>query len=376
MKKLILVALVLMLSATVLAAGPSIETADGKYKIGLGLEFQSQFQWLSIEGQGKADSFQIRRGRVVFVGHAFTEELTYKFQLEAVGGQTSIASPNRALAAPTLRDAYINYDFGNGVELMTGQFKPYFNRQEFCSSTKNQFVDDSLLNEVFSFGRDVGFALHGDVLDEKLEYAIFVTNDAANRNTTNSNKHLLAGGRLVYNVMGKHGYTMSDVEDSSEHHLAVGLAANHNKVTTGNSSLIAASGDIAYRHHGFSALGEGDFLNNSTLGTYTYGFLAQAGYFLTPKHWEVAGRFAGIIPTAAGVTNGYETGLALNYYFYGHNLKLQTDYNFLINSALRMGTLAAAGINAPTNIVVTGGASGFIQNQNDHRIRTQLQLYF
>ncbi len=72
------------------------------------------------------------------------------------------------------------------------------------------------------------------------------------------------------------------------------------------------------------------------------------------------------------VCNGYEAGGGLNYYFYGHRLKLSTDYAMLINSPL----VLAAGVAGPKLIAITGGAPGFVQDQNDHRVRTQLQVFF
>lgn len=357
-------------------AGPSLATDDGKYSIKFEAQLQPQFQWLSVEGAGKSDSFQIRRGRMIFKGHAWKEGLTYKFQFEAVAGRTSNASPGVAFGGPNLRDAYVNYDFGNGIEIQVGQFKPYYNREELTGSSHLQFVDRGLTNEVFSFNRDLGLAIHGDGMDDLLEYALYVANEGTNRNIANHNQMMLIGGRFVFNFLGKHGYTLSDVDHSQEPHLAAAVAANYNRVGAANNDLTAVLGDVAYRYQGFSFLGEGHYLNNATgVQTHTFGLLGQTGYFFVPKHFEVAGRFAAVIPTAAGVVNGYEGGVCFNYFFDGHKVKLQTDYNMLINSALVMGAGGVAGTNAPANIVTAAGAPGFLQNRNDHRIRMQLQLY-
>jgi hypothetical protein len=58
-----------------------------------------------------------------------------------------------------------------------------------------------------------------------------------------------------------------------------------------------------------------------------------------PGKLELAGRISGVEfdkLNAAGVfrkTTAYTGGL--NYYIYGHNLKLQTDYSFLDNESFR-----------------------------------------
>jgi len=368
-------------------AGPTIATDDGDYSVQFNVQLQPQFQWLSIEGAGKNDSFQIRRGRVVLSGHAWKEALTYKFQFEAVSGGASIASSGQGLTGPNVRSAYLNYDFDNGIQIQVGQFKPYFNREQLTSSTELQFVDRSLTNEVFNFGRDLGLAIHGGVYDDALEYAIFASNDGANRNVLNNNQFLLIGGRFVWNAIGNHGYTLSDVGRSDEAQLAVGAAANYNQVSGpggGNTKLIAATGDVAFRYQGFSFLGEGHWLRNGTAGTgpqHTFGALGQVGYFLTDE-FEVVGRYAAVMIPSTGAfnsTEGYEGGAGLNYFFAGHKVKLQTDYSLLINSALVKGSGAAGaagvGTNAPRNVVTAAGAPGFLVNRNDHRIRVQLSLY-
>lgn len=355
----------------------SIVTEDGKFKVQFGIEFQPQYQFLSIENQGKTNTFQIRRGRVAFSGHAFEPEFTYVFQIEAVGGRTSNASPSVAFAGPRFLDAYVNYRVSDAFQIRFGQFKPFYNREEFTSSTKLQFVDLSLSNEVFTINRDLGVALHGMGSNKKWEYGVYAVNRGNNINSANPNKMFLIGGRLLYNILGNHGYTFGDYEHSEKPQMAVALASHVNKVgapTRVDSWVTATTMDVVWRYLGWSLYGEGHFFRNHRVSQNTFGFVGEAGYFLVPKRFEMAGRFAGIVPTAAGVTNGYETGLAWNYYFYGHNLKLQADYNLLMNSALVLGVGGAAGTNGPTNVMNTGAAPGFRQNQNDHRFRLQLSF--
>ncbi len=354
----------------------TLESDDGKFELKFGIQLQPQYQFVSIEGHGKTNSFQIRRGRLIFSGHAFTKELTYKVQFEAVGGRTTNASPGVAYTGPNLRDAYINYDFGHGIQVKAGQFKAPYNREELTSSTKLQFVDRSVNNEAFSFGRGLGIEMHGKPVDRWLEYSVFAVNDGNNINAANRNLMFLVGGRLVFNILGEPGYTISDLDFSETPKLAVGIAGNYNRLggTVPEATTIATTSDVILQYRGFSLYGEGNYLRNHTAKTNTFGFLGEAGYFLIPKRFEVAGRFAGVVPTG-GVTKGYEAGACFNYYFFGHNLKIQADYSALINGALVKGAGGTAGVNGPANIVTTGGAPGFIQGEIDHRARVQLQLY-
>ena len=353
-----------------------LQSDRGDFKLKFNFQAQPQYQFLSIKNQGKTSAFQIRRVRTSFAGNAFSEHLTYKIVFELVGGRSSNVTEGAAMGAPNLRDAYLNYDFENGIEIKTGQFKVYHSRESLNPASQLQFVDRSITDEVFGYERDLGLAVHGKVHNKLFDYALNVMNDGGNRNKFNTNDGMLVGGRLVVNVLGEHGDTMSDAKNSEKPQLAVAVASNINWLGVNNVKVYTTTGDVAYRYRGFSAIGEGHLFRSQMTNTTSYGFLGQMGYFLIPEHFEVAGRFAGVFPKATGAANGYETGVAFNYFFKGHNLKIQTDYNMLINSALVLG-----GQNLATNIVTTGimgtpGAGGFVQNQKDHRFRTQLQIYF
>lgn len=361
--------------------GLVIQSDDGNYSLKTNFFLQLQHQFLSVEGQGKTNSFQIRRGRILFSGNAFTEDLTYTFQFEFAGGQTNNVSEAVAVTGPNLRDGFVNYAFNDGIQIKAGQFKVPFNLEELISDSKTQFIDRPITNDTFGFNRDLGIDLHGRFFEKRFEYDLYVLNEGTNQNTNNNNNEMLLGGRFVWNILGVggHGYTSADPEDSEEPQLMIGTAANFNRVgapAVADQSVISATGDAAFRYRGFSTLGTGYYLRNQTAGTNTFGFLGQTGYFIVPTHFEVVARFAGVVPTAAGVPNGFETGGGLGYYFKGHRLKILADYAFLINSPLILGVGGAAGTNAPANSATTGGAPGFFQDQNDHRVRTQLQLYF
>ena len=351
--------------------GVYIKTDDGKNKLKINVHLQPQYQTLVMEGQDDVHTFQIRRGQIHFTGNAFSENLTYRVQYEAIGGRTNTTNEGE-LRADQLLDAYINYKFMDEIEIRAGQFKPYYNREELTSDTKLNFVDRSTLNDVVSLGRDLGLAIHGKVFDKKLEWALYLTNEGNNVNRTNFNSELLMGGRFVYNIMGNHGYEQGDVKDSEDHHLAVAVAGNYNRPSNADQNdMMAMAGDVAYRHRGFSLVGEGHFVRDLDADATVLGFIGQVGYFIVPEKFEVALRGIGVVPTQSAVVNGYEYGGSFNYYFKGHDLKLQADYAMLINSPLVHNTTTGA-----RNFITRGGTGGFIQDQTDHRFRMQATLFF
>ncbi|MBI2981767.1 MAG: hypothetical protein HYY44_05685 [Deltaproteobacteria bacterium] len=352
---------------------------DDQFELKTNLQIQPQYQFVSIEGQGKTNGFQSRRTRLALSGHLFSEDFKYRIEFEPVAGRATISAEASIQGGPNLRDAFLELYLQEWFAIRAGQFKTPYNREELTASWRHQLVDLSLANEVFSYERDIGLTLFGNLPDKKLEYALFAMNEGNNRNVTNNNNELLLGGRLLFNIAGDHGYTMSDVDHSEEVQLALGLASSYNKVANApatDQSLVTNTADIACRYLGASFLGEWHFMRNTTTDANTYGFMGQAGYFLIPEKFEAAARFAGVVPAAAGVANGYESTAGLNYFFHGHNLKLQTDYSVLWNSPLTLGLGGTAGTNGPNNIITIGGAPGFNQNQNDHRVRTQVQLVF
>lgn len=349
-----------------------IKTDDGDYKLKTNFQLQPQYQFTSIEGQGKVNTFQLRRARVAWSGNVFGQDTTYKFQFEACGGTVSTAIEGVARCGPNLRDAWMDYRFSDAIAITFGQFKPAHNREELTSSSELQFVDRSINNEVFSYNRALGVQLHGGLLDKTLEWALYGVNDPTAQGQTNLNNELAFGGRLVWNIMGEHGYTMSDIQGHEDPALALGVHAGLNfpAVAGDDPTLIASGLDLVLMYAGFSFLGETNYIRNQTASTDIIGILGQLGYFLIPEKFEIVARGSAVIPKGAG-TNGYETGVGLNYFLRGHHLKLQADYSLLWNSPLVLNVT-----NAPVNIINTGGLPGFVQNQNDHRVRVQAQLYF
>ena len=74
-----------------------------------------------------------------------------------------------------------------------------------------------------------------------------------------------------------------------------------------------------------------EFERLSQIG-HDWGYYGQPGYYLTER-LELAGRVSGVDfqfannPRTRGDVREYTTGI--NYYLYGHNVKLQIDYSFL-----------------------------------------------
>ena len=195
--------------------------------------------------------------------------------------------------------------------------------------------------------------IHGNAWDKKLEYAFAATNGSG-LNKINGNNEFLYTGRLTWNPLGNYGYVESDIENSEHPALTIAANGGYNVEDETDKKVFLAGGNIGFKYRGFSFQGEGFMRNNNPTGANNssrdYGYYAQAGYFVIPKHLELAGRASQVFLDGPS-NNKAEYTAAINYFFFGHDLKIQADYSFL-----------------PTQTVA--------KTEKDHRVRLQLQAWF
>jgi len=200
--------------------------------------------------------------------------------------------------------------------------------------------------------RDIGVTFHGNLFDYLFQYSLFAMNGNGQNNIDNNNS-IMAGLRLDFNILGIYKYSESDVEYSEEPNLGVGIAyaykQNDATSTTPKAKLSMGTIDAGLKYKGFSIQVAGMVNRTHTGPSVTnWGYNAQVGYFLIPRHVELAAKAGGII--IKGAPDQYEYAGVLNYFVKGHSIKLQTDYTFTMNNRG--------------------------QGLNDHRIRTQMQVVF
>lgn len=356
-----------------------IQSCNGDFKTKINVQLQPQMQAVVIEGDdNNTNTFQIRRARLTFKGHAYSKDLTYKFQMEAAGGKDTNISEGNFNGNFSLRDAWVNYKFTDYFQLKVGQAKVAFNRDELTSSSKLQFATRSLLNEVFTHGRDMGLWIHGSAYDNVLNYNFYITNDGNSRNDTNLNTEPLVGLRLDFNIMGEHGFTQGDHNDSEDHNLTFGLATNFTGRQAGNEDdgWFGLTTDLAYRYSGFSFIGALAYGMNTADDLDMWAFSAQAGYFFVPEKFQVAARWAYVAPEST-ITNGQEFTFGAGYYFKGHKVKLQLDYTVFLNSALYNPITGGTDNDADKLTGIHNSFDpGFNQDSTAHRVITQLQFVF
>ena len=317
------------------------------------------------------DVFGVHRVRLVFEGFAFNPETEYFVQFRSdTNDATTQQGGSRSTAQ--LYDAYLTLKQIPWANLRIGQFRTHFGRQEFQSSAFLQFVDRNFVAEAFVPNvidrRDQGVTFFSDQTKYPINYAMGVFNGVGiniNRlglNTPGNANELMYVGRITADLLGKPGYPEGDLKNSQTPQLAVGAsygynaglqtnttgAGSSNQVSTAIASLgngrllnqgvvnIGTTGlDFVFKYKGLSLQAEGFVRNVDTresahrVGNAT-GYYVQGGYFLIPTKLEVVGRYGSMDPdTQLGHDMITSTVGGLNWYFNGHENKLQFDYGVI-----------------------------------------------
>jgi phosphate-selective porin OprO/OprP len=330
--------------------GVSFESDDGKYKMNLSGRLQFRYTYNGNEAVPDNSTFAVQRGKIKLDGHVFNEDIRFGFQM-------NLATRNANTGVAVLEDFFVDYFPVSYFGIKVGQFKVPFLFQELTSSGSQQFVDRSFATGIFNPGRDLGVNIHGNLFEKKANYNLFLMNgDGAN--TIDTNQGLMFGGRFEVVPLGEYKYSESDVEHSEEVNLGFGLGYLYNVRGTAYQSGTIPAGtksshgtfDAGLKYKGFSFQGMG-FLSRTHEGAEltNWGYNGQAGYFIVPKHFEVALKHGGVVFSDAN-RNQYEYAVGLNYFVFGHSLKFQTDYTYL---------QSVRGLDL-----------------NDHRVRAQMQVIF
>lgn len=346
---------------------------DENFRFKFNIQIQALHEFIYKETETDQNSFKFARLRTAFSGHSFSPKFKYNLTVEYSTGGAA------------LKDAHVDLDLAKYFKIRAGQFYLPLNREDLYSGIGVQLVDVSIVSYHFGIGRDRGVMFQGNII-EPLAYHSFVVNGdnriKDNQANVNKNKKFLIGGGLIYTAIGKLGPFQGDPDYSESPNLGFattvlydfgsasetadfetftqqGILPHENKLTRGDL-------DGTFTWMGFSVLGEWQFVYNNEFRSLDTGYLVQSGYYIIPKKVEVAGRYATVVPdfpnpalSRTGITskaggNGvpvYEWGGGLNYYIKGHPMKVQADYDLIMND-------------------------GGFRNRNNHIVRTQLTLVF
>jgi phosphate-selective porin OprO and OprP len=187
------------------ASGFGLESADGKNSIKLGGLVQYDYRSFSqgandVRNRSDAragsldavtgfhdanDTWLARRLRPNIQGTLFGK-YDYRFQEEFAGGSASVV------------DAYIDARFDPAFKVRIGKYKPFVGLERSQGGADIKFIERSYVSNNILPNRDQGISVHGDVLGDKLNYALGFNNgvvDGGNASTAsafNDNKEVTA----------------------------------------------------------------------------------------------------------------------------------------------------------------------------------------
>jgi len=357
-----------------------------------------------------ANGFELERAKVFLRGHVL-KDLEYRIQLESDDDEEDDTM---------LQEYELAYRLMPELGVKVGRYKSAFGRQENTSSGRLMLIDRSLANEVFNISRGTGVELFGALpcADSKLYYRAGIFNgfdDEGSASIADNDNNPAVAARLELPFLGatpadfknesdlmfhenpvmQLGMSFAYANATSEDHFSGGMDDNYEvlaKGGDGRTNIVEAGGevtlfgaDVALKSQGLSVLLEGfyqhadldsqeigyedDFassfitsrLNLNGLDGYemdNWGWLAQAGYFIVPKTFELVSRVSGVCVDSSN--DSYEYAGGWNWYLAGQDLKLSMDVSYIDDLPLESSTPNFHGV----------------QNNSLFLIRSQLQFQF
>ncbi len=270
--------------------GFGIESADGKNSIRFkGLLQIDNRNFSNVNGLGSdgknISGFDFRRIRPTIEGTVFGK---YDFRFTPEFGEAKTTS---TISTSGIVDAYIDARFQPSFKVRAGKFKPFVGLERLQSGSDIKFIERSYVSNNILPNRDLGAAIHGDVLEGKINYSVGIYNgvvdggDITTVQDTNVDKEYAA---RVFATPFKDS-------DSALAGLGFGLAATHGNFK-GTST---ASGLPAYKTAG----------QQSSFFAYTNTsvFANGARDRISPQAYYYNGPF-GVITEYARVSQGLTNG--------------------------------------------------------------------
>ncbi|MEZ5491582.1 MAG: porin [Gammaproteobacteria bacterium] len=356
------------------SSGFRFYTRDGNWRTELQWRAQMRYtdpyrsdpRQLSAFNGDDQSNFEARRLRMKIGGYGFQPWIRYYFEVDLQPSRDVDDSSSDASAR--VIDWRIDLAKWDWAGLRVGQWKVDLNRERVDSSGRQQFVERSIANRVFTIDRQVGIQLRGHLFQDTpadMRYYAGVFNGEG-RGVNNTDDNLMYMGRLQWNFLGRDlAWRQTDVEytERPTGSLAIAGATHTGSCTRWSSSgcgnldgferPAAAAPDLyeinqvvqefAFKYQGFSAQQEHHRkrIRNTVTGARSEltGGYVQAGYFFHnlfpafPAPLELAARYAYVDePNAVnlGLENEREEfTLGANWFFSGHNSKLTLDYSRL-----------------------------------------------
>lgn len=154
--------------------GFSIKSPDDAFKLKVGGYIQADARIFTENEKdtNATDGLLVRRARPTFSG---TVGRDFDFSIQTEFGGSS----------PSIVDAYGEYKFNPAFKVRGGKFKVPLSLEHLQSTPVTNFAELGLTGNLVP-NRDIGFQVSGDVLKERVNYAVGIFNGAYDRESNNS----------------------------------------------------------------------------------------------------------------------------------------------------------------------------------------------
>ncbi|MEE9238077.1 MAG: porin, partial [Thermodesulfobacteriota bacterium] len=178
-----------------------LESRDGNYRVKMNIWGQLQFSITDSDEQDFDFDWKIRRFRIALNGHIIRPWLDYVLQFSADNQFETGPDGREGFEGFKLRDLYLNFAYNTKLVPRIGRYKVPFTRDQLMSGRDLLLVERSIVNTEFTWGRDSGLAMYGQ-LGNIITYGASVTSGSGLDGINFSEldfKNLLYTGRIQYN---------------------------------------------------------------------------------------------------------------------------------------------------------------------------------
>ena len=281
--------------------------------------------------------FSMRRMKLKLDGNVISDKLSYKV----------VGAFSRGSGTFNLEDAYMAYEIDSAWELRAGQFKAPFMREELVSSSVQQFVERSIVNETFNqdFSQGVQIAYSS----ERVRAAALISDGFASRNTPYN-----LAGEADFALTARADILLGETGDwkrfkdftswrGSETNAMLGAAVHWQTMGETNPAgpdvdVLTATADASVEGDGWSLFASFVWRRTDTAGAMTFddlGASVQGGVFVTDQteliaRWDSV--FADSDRALPGDTLGSITA-GFNYFFFpeSHAAKLSGTISYALD---------------------------------------------
>lgn len=335
--------------------GLKLSSRDERFAISLGLRTGVLYS-LRHDPEATTHALDLRRLRLLLFGNAFGRHNTFYVQMAFTPRELDLRD-GVVHDSPVL-DTYLRFTQLRDATVTIGQYRVPFSRERNVSDVNPLLVDRSLVNSEFSLDRDIGLGLHSDDLAglKRLRYFAGVYLGEGRDTGRFTDAGLLYVARADLLPFGLFDdYESSDLARSRKFRVSLGAAyafhdrAKRDRGTVGDPyadggtmSAHNVTADLAARWAGWSldaayhwrhawrtpgAAVDADGTPVAPIAARSgQGWMIQTALLIPCTRLEPAFRWSGARGLGdTSMPDRNELGGGLNYYFYGHNLKLQLD---------------------------------------------------